>query len=266
MQDWPVAKDRPALQKFWGLANYFRKFIMGWAVLISAMQTLLKTADTFDWNADCDTAFAGIQHALRNVPVLALPDLNRPFEVICDACGVGRGAVLLHDGRPVAFDGIRLTPAEQKYSIGAQELLAVVHALELWRCYLDGVDFTVVTDHSPNTFFATRALLSTRQTRWAERLSRCNFVWEYRPGRVNVADPLSRHPSFSANVIMAGAVTAELAQLSLCSVTDADTRADNDEAAAADAEMLSQIVRGYETDPWFASASNTAILDIYQGL
>lgn len=91
-------------------------------------------------------------------------------------------------------------------------------------------------------------------------------MWEYRPGRVNVADPLSRHPSFSANVIIAGAVTAELAQLSLCSVTDADTRAENAEAAAADADMLSQIVHCYETDPWFATARNTALLSNYQGL
>ena len=152
VQDWPVPKHRTALQKLWGLANYFRIFTMGWAVLISALQTLLKKANTFDWNADCDTAFAGIKHALCNAPVLALPDLNRPLEVICDACAVGQGAMLLQDGRPVAFDGKHLTPAEQNYSIGEQELLAVVHALELWRCYLDGVDFTVVTDHSPNTF------------------------------------------------------------------------------------------------------------------
>ena len=68
---------------------------MGGAVLISAWQTLLKKVDTFDWNADCGTAFAGIKYAVCNAPVLALPDLNRPFEVICDACGVGLGVVLL---------------------------------------------------------------------------------------------------------------------------------------------------------------------------
>ena len=56
------------------------------------------------------------------------------------------------------------TSAEQNYSAGEQELLAVIHALELWRCYLNGVKFTIVTDHSPNTFFATKALLSPRQT------------------------------------------------------------------------------------------------------
>ena len=67
-------------------------------------------------------------------------------------------------------------------------------------------------------------------------------------------------------MVSATIITAELAQLSLCSVTDADTIAENDEAAAADIEMLSQIYRGCETDPWFASASNTANLDVYQGL
>ena len=192
---------RTALQKFWGLANYFRKFIMGWASLVSALQLLLKQSDTFEWNDQCNADFADIKHALCNAPVLALPDLNAPFEVICDACGVGVGAVLLQDGRPVAFDGKRLSPAEQNYSIGEQELLAVIHALELWRCYLDGAEFTVVTDHSPNTFFGTKAVLSPRQTRWSERLSRFQFTWEYRPGRVNVADPLSRHPALQLLLI-----------------------------------------------------------------
>ena len=287
VKDWPVPKDRTALQKFWGLANYFRKFIMGWASLVSALQLQLKRDDAFEWNNECDAAFADIKHALCNAPVLALPDLDRPFEVICDACGVGVGAVLLQDGRPVAFDGKRLSPAEQNYGVGEQELLAVIHALELWRCYLDGTDFTVVTDHSPNTFFASKAVLSPRQTRWAERLSRFQFTWEYRPGRVNVADPLSRHPSFTAekattdkqsvkqisthpkfcaNTMLATAVTTHLSQLSLSSVTDADIEVENAEAAATDNDMLSQIVQGYETDPWFASASNTALLDTYQGL
>ena len=92
------------------------------------------------------------------------------------------------------------------------------------------------------------------------------FFWGYHPGRVNVADPLSRHPSFSTNMVSATIITAELAQLSLSSVTDFDTVAEDDEVAAADIKMLSQIYPGYETDPWFATASHTANLDVYQGL
>ena len=185
---------------------------MGWAALVFPLQTQLKTADAFAWSAECDVAFAGVKDALCNAPVLALPDLNKPFEVICDACGIDLGAVLIQEGRPIAFEGERLSPAEQNYGVGKQELLAVIHSLELWRCYLDGVEFTVVTDHSPNTFFTTKTLLSPRRTRWAERLSRFQFSWEYRPGRINVADPLSRHPTFVAHTVLAS-LTLDITQL-----------------------------------------------------
>ena len=50
-----------------------------------------------------------------------------------------------------------MTPAEQNCHVGEQELLAVVHALELWRCYLDGTEFTVVTDYTPDTFFEPKS-------------------------------------------------------------------------------------------------------------
>ena len=42
VQDWAVPLDRISVQKFWGLANYFRKFAMGWAVLVSVLHALLK--------------------------------------------------------------------------------------------------------------------------------------------------------------------------------------------------------------------------------
>jgi hypothetical protein len=124
--------------------------------------------------------------------VLAMPDPTKPFEVICDASITGIGAVLLQVGRPLAFESRRLIPAEVNYTTTEQELLAVVHALQTWRCYLEGVEFTVITDHNPLTFLPSQTNLSRRQARWAEYLARFRFQWVYRPGRKNVADPLSR--------------------------------------------------------------------------
>ena len=47
---------------------------------------------------------------------------------------------------------------------------------------------------------------------------------------------------------------------------EADVEAENAAAAKADQDLLSQIIQGYTTDPWFAKGSNTAWLDIHKGL
>jgi len=83
--------------------------------------------------------------------------------------------------------------AEVNYTVSEQELLAIVHALRIWRCYLEGCNgLRIVTDHKPISYMDGRIDLSRRQARWAEFLSRFDYELVYRPGRSNVADPLSR--------------------------------------------------------------------------
>ena len=53
----------------------------------------------------------------------------------------------------------------------------------------------LVTDHHPNTYLGTQPSLSRRQARWSEKLQEYDFTWQYRPGKSNVADPVSRSPA-----------------------------------------------------------------------
>ena len=74
---------------------------------------------------------------------------------------------------PLQFLCKQFYAAEINYTVGEQELLAGVHAMWTWRCYLEGVSadiFTVVTDHNPLTYLQTQTTLSRRQARWSEYL------------------------------------------------------------------------------------------------
>jgi hypothetical protein len=131
--------------------------------------------------------------------VLALPDCTKSFELVADASSenpAAVGAVLLQEGHPVAFYSRKLSGPELNYSVSDIEMLAVISALREWRCYLEGVPFTIVTDHKPNTYLSDSANIHTtkRRARWLEISCAFDCEWQYRPGRLNVADPVSRAP------------------------------------------------------------------------
>ena len=204
VQDWPTPQNVPDVRAFLGLAQYFAKFIEGYSTITVPLSNLIRKSVQWNWTDACDAAFQAIKHALTHAPVLALPNPDLPYEVVTDACQTGLGAVLLQQGKPVAFAGRKLKGAEERYSTTDQELLGVMFALEQWRCYLHGAkhDFTIVTDHNPNTYFQTQPNLSNRQARWSDKLQSYHFEWQYRPGKKNVADPISRQ-AFMSSVITA---------------------------------------------------------------
>ena len=169
IEKWPVPKNLSELRSFLGLANYFRKFVQGYSKLVAPLTELTKSTVPWpaEWPDACNDAFEQVKWNLTHAPILAIPDVTQPFEVICDASGYGLGAVLMQNGRPCAFESKKMLPAERNYTATEQEMLAVIHALKIWRCYLEGVKFTMVTDHNPNTFFDSQPNLNRCQARWS---------------------------------------------------------------------------------------------------
>ncbi len=260
---WARPNDVSQLRSFLGLSNYFRRFIQGYSTLVAPLTHLTRKDVKYIWTEQCQESFEGVKYALTHAPVLSLPIFGERFEVICDASLLGIGAVLLQKGRPIAFESRKLTPAEKNYTTGEQELTAVVHALRTWRCYLEGSECVVITDHNPLTYLKSQQNLSRRQARWLEYLEQTfHYRWEYRPGRSNVADPLSRNPLDEKRVRLAlltrsasnrsfqpvAADTGRSAPMEMTNTRKSPPGFDN--------EFLNKIIAGYALDPWFKDPVN----------
>ena len=122
VRDWAVTRNVSKLRSFLELTNCFRTFVQGYANLGESLTNLLQKDAPFVWSADCQAAFDGVKLALTTAPVLGMPDCDKPFELIADACGFEIGAALLQEGRPVAFLCCKFSAAERKYGVGEEEL------------------------------------------------------------------------------------------------------------------------------------------------
>jgi hypothetical protein len=103
--------------------------------------------EAFQWSDQAGDAFSKLKHAMTTTPVLALPDFTKTFVIESDASGVGIGAVLMQEGRPLAFTSKVLLPLHLSMSVYDNEMLVVIHVVTKWRPYLIGRWFQIRTDH-----------------------------------------------------------------------------------------------------------------------
>jgi hypothetical protein len=161
---WLVPKNVHNVKSFIGLVNYFQKFIEHYSEIAVPLTNLTRKSHPWVWTGRCQDAFKLLKQKLTEAPLLRTPDESLPYEVVTDASDLGLG-VLLQEGQPVAFESRKLNDAELNYQTTQKEMLAVVHALRVWRCYLEGAEFTVYIDHVSNTYFQTQPNMSRRQAR-----------------------------------------------------------------------------------------------------
>ena len=82
-------------------------------------------------------------------PVLAYHDVNKEVTIQCDASKEAVGAVLLQEGRPVAYASRKLRESEINWAPIEKEMPAIVFSTQKFRVYIPGKTTVVQTDHKP---------------------------------------------------------------------------------------------------------------------
>jgi len=79
-----------------------------------------------------------MKRRLTTVPVLAITNTTKMFEVYCNASYQGLGCVLMQDKRLMAYASSQLKVHEKNYPTHDLKLATLVFALKTWRHYLYG--------------------------------------------------------------------------------------------------------------------------------
>jgi hypothetical protein len=181
------------IRSFLGFVGYFQRFIEGFSKIAKPMTSLLEKVREFKWDEKCQESFDQLKKRLMSPPVLVMPDLQKGFDIYCDACGQGLGCVLMQEGHVIAYASRQLRKHELNYPTHDLELAAVVHALKIWRHYIMGTKCQVYTDYKSLKYIFTQKDLNLRQHCWLELIKDYDLEIHYHPGKANlVADALSR--------------------------------------------------------------------------
>ncbi|CDS36977.2 RNA directed DNA polymerase reverse transcriptase [Echinococcus multilocularis] len=206
VRTWPTPTNQTELRSFLGSANYYRRFVKGFAKIASLLHKLTEkqAKNNFKWEKEHDEAFKELKRMLCSTPIPALPNFESsapPFILDTDASDVAVGGVLSQKdikGREhvIAYANTRLSKKMRQKSATQRELFAICSMVRHFRHYLIARTFIGRTGHQALTWLKTMQEIDRSVALWYEELQQYDFTVQYRKGKGHGnADALSRRPT-----------------------------------------------------------------------
>ena len=82
------------IRSFLGHAGLYRRFIKDFSKIARPLCRLLEKDTKFNFDEACQSSFEDIKSRLVEAPIMAKPNSNNEFEIMCDAGDYAMGAVL----------------------------------------------------------------------------------------------------------------------------------------------------------------------------
>ena len=198
--DFPQPTNLKELQRYLGMTSWFRTFIRGYSEICQPIYALTKHDASFNWSADCSSAFTRLKECLTSADVLTLPNPNLPFHLYCDCSGYSVGSMVTQTSNNVErvcqYGGRRLSEIEKRLSITDLEMTAVRYGLQKNLSLFRYSKIKIITDHSAMKFILNQRCPNGRHNRFIAFLGSFDYTITHQPGKsihLRVPDALSRH-------------------------------------------------------------------------
>ena len=119
------------VQKFLGLANYYRWFVKDFARIAKPLHEMTRKETKWSWRERQQRVFEELKERFTTEPILVTPDLDKEMRVEADVSDFVMGGVLSmkcedEKWRPVAYISKSLNEAKRNYKIHDKEMLAII--------------------------------------------------------------------------------------------------------------------------------------------
>ena len=131
---------------------------------------MLEKDAKFEFDDSFLSTFKEIESRLVIVPIMATPDWNKEFEIMCDASDYAMGAVFGQRTkkifRAIYYASKTFNEAQENYSTIENEMMAMVFACEKFRPYILGSHVIIHTDHESIKYLMEKKYAKPRLIRW----------------------------------------------------------------------------------------------------
>ncbi|KAG7599389.1 Zinc finger CCHC-type [Arabidopsis suecica] len=103
IKEWPRPRNATKIRSFLGLAEYYRRFVKGFACMAQAMMKVTWKDVPLVWSLEYVESFANLKAMLTSTPVLALPEQGEPYAMSTNASRVGLGCMLMQHGKVITY-------------------------------------------------------------------------------------------------------------------------------------------------------------------
>ena len=168
--------------------QYSAKFLPRLAEVEAPLRELTRKDVLFYWDKPQVAAFQKLKDMCCEAPVLAYYDVSKDVTIQCDASKSAVGAVLLQEGRPIAYASRKFRASELNWAPIEKEMLAIVFSTQTFREYILGKETLVQTDHKLLEMILRKPMATAllRLQAMMLKLSGYDLKVEYLPGKKQV--------------------------------------------------------------------------------